>query len=65
MAEARTKKQIEANRIDMEIFRVIGMLDAFAEEYQDSEAAYLSRVMFSSRGEIRQHMHRDDRRATV
>lgn len=65
MAETRTKKQIEANRIDMEIFRVIGMLDAFAEEYEDSDAAALARTMFSSRGDIRQHMHRSDRRATA
>ncbi|MCD4661449.1 hypothetical protein [Agrobacterium sp.] len=65
MAETRTKKQIEANRIDMEIFHVIGMLDQFAEEYEDADVAALSRTMFCSRGDIRKHMHGNDRRATV
>lgn len=65
MADTRTKKQIEANRIDMEIYRVIRMLDQFAEEHEDADVAALSRTMFCSRGDIRKHMHGNDRRATV
>lgn len=65
MAETRTKKQIEANRIDMEIFRVIRMLDQFSEDYEDGDVAAFSRTIFCSRGEIRKHMHNDDRRATA
>lgn len=65
MAEIRTKKQIEANRIDMEIFRVIRMLDQFAEDYEDGDVAAFSRTIFSSRGEVRKHMHNDDRRTTA
>ena len=65
MGEKRTKLQIDSNRLDMEIYRVIGMLDRFAEDYVDPEAADLSRTMFSSRGAIRKHMHPADRRSTI
>lgn len=62
--ELRTATQIEANRIDMEIFRVARMLESFAEEHRAPEVDASALQILRSRHAIRSHMHKDDREST-
>lgn len=62
--ETRTRKQIDANRIDLEVFRVIGAIDRFANDYRDAEAAEFALLIDGWRHRIRKHMHIADREAT-
>jgi ATP-dependent helicase YprA (DUF1998 family) len=62
--ETRTTAQVEANRIDMEMFRVARMLEQFAEDHRSPEADAAALKILQSRHAIRSHMHKNDREAT-
>jgi len=64
MAEFRTKKQIDANKLDLEVFRVIGQIDRFANEYRDADAEEMAMHFDAYRDRIRRYMHGKDREAT-
>jgi hypothetical protein len=63
--EFRTRKQIDANRIDMEIFRVAGSIEAFAKEFRDPKLWDAAAIIRGQRHRIRKHMHPKDVEATI
>lgn len=62
--ETRTVTQIEANELDMEIFRVVAKIDRFANSYNDDNVRDIAAHLDASRHRIRRHMHPSDRDAT-
>lgn len=66
--ETRTKLQIEADRLDLEIFRLVERLEQFAVLVKPSPKASSIRVdawrLDSARYTVREFMHRRDREAT-
>lgn len=65
MAEFRTKKQIEANQLDLETFRLSRRIEDFAKRYRDQDVDDMSATMDAMRRRLRDHMHRKDREATL
>lgn len=63
-AETRTKKQIEANKLDLDVFRVVGCLDRFADEFNDRDVREMAGAINAMRSLLRKHMHRKDYEAT-
>jgi mono/diheme cytochrome c family protein len=63
--ETRTRKQIEANRIDMEVFRVAGAMETFAKEFRDPKLWDAAAIIRGQRHRIRKHMHKKDLDATI
>ena len=64
MTEFRTKKQTDADKLDLEIFRVIGQIDRFANEYRDADVEEMAMHFDAYRDRVRRYMHRRDREAT-
>lgn len=64
MTEKRTQKQIDANRLDLECFRLIGQIERFAADHRDSQAAAGVAHLNGLRVNIRRHMHPKDRDGT-
>lgn len=60
----RTAKQIEANRLDLETFRLVSQLERFAEEHKDSRLSSMTAVVNAIRYRLRDHMHKEDREKT-
>lgn len=58
---SRTVKQIEANRLDLETFRLVSQLERFAEEHKDSRLSSMTAVVNAIRYRLRDHMHKEDR----
>lgn len=65
MAEYRSRKQIDANSVDLEVFRVIGQIERFAADFRDDDALRMAHTIASMRARIRKHMHQKDREATA
>lgn len=63
--ETRTIKQIEANALDLEIFRVANRLDRFANDYRDNTAREFADIIDGMRHRIRKHMHPVDQVRTT
>ena len=64
MVEYRTATQIEADRIDLEMFRLSMRLGDFAQQCCDDAVVDVSRQLFGARSAIRRHMHKNDRIAS-
>jgi hypothetical protein len=64
MAEFRTKKQIDADKLDLEIFRVINQIDRFANDYRDADVNEIAMHFDAYRDRVRRHMHQKDQEAT-
>ncbi len=60
----RNIKQIDANEIDLDVFRVVQKLDRFANLYRDEPAREMAAAIDGMRERVRKHMHRDDREGT-
>lgn len=64
MRETRSIKQIDANKLDIEIFRVVGQIDRFANDHRDDAARQMAAILDGMRERIRRHMHPKDRADT-
>ena len=64
MSEKRTKKQIDANKIDLEIFNLARMLERFARDYNETKIDGLALKVMGMRSGVRSHMHKNDREQT-
>lgn len=60
----RTIAQIEANKIDLSIFRIADDLDRFARDHKSEKASKAAGIVRSARHLIRSHMHLIDVEAT-
>jgi hypothetical protein len=56
----RTKVQKEADKIDLEMFRVSCSLQSLFEKTRDSKVDDASRLIFAMRQRVQKHMHPDD-----
>ena len=64
MRRPRTTKQHEADKIDLDLFRVIRRIDTFANDHREDDARDMAARIDAMRYRIRRHMHRDDQEAT-
>lgn len=64
MPEYRTKAEIEANVIDMNIYHVARMLEQFAEEFRAPDVDAAALRVLQSRHAIRSYMHKKDQEET-
>ena len=64
IGEFRTTKQIEADRIDLEVYRLLALLDRFANAYGDVDVRRMAAELDGKRERVRKHMHRIDRDVT-
>ncbi len=60
----RTKAQVEANKIDLDLFRVADALECFARDHKAPRLFESARSVRSARVAIRAQMHHEDVRAT-
>ena len=65
----RTKKQSDANRLDLELFRLAGKFERFSEDHEpittrSRTGRQIAMKMFNLRHAIRAHMHKEDREDT-
>jgi len=60
MAEYRNKQQIEADKLDLEVFRLCGALDRFANEHKLKDVHEMSNIIDGMRHRVRKHMHPKD-----
>lgn len=63
-SETRTTVQIEANKLDMDMYSVAMRLERFAEEHRAPEVDAVALRILQSRHAVRSHMHKKDREAT-
>jgi hypothetical protein len=64
LTESRTKLQRDANDLDLKVFRLIGALEQFSEDYRERGASAMALDIKMMRHVIRKHMHPKDREAT-
>jgi hypothetical protein len=66
--DMRTAEQIEANRLDMEIFNLSNRMERFAAEWATGDDGFQiandAETLRRSRTPVRRMMHRDDVEAT-
>lgn len=60
----RTEAQVEANKIDLDLFRMADDLERFARDHKAARVFEAARSVRSARIAIRAQMHREDVRAT-
>lgn len=63
-SEFRNPAQIEANRLDMELYRLACSLQVFAEEYRAPDVDHSALQLLRARHAVRSQMHPEDRMAT-
>lgn len=61
----RTAKQKEADALDLMVFRCIGRLLQFADDYKDKDVREAGVVLGRVRQHIRKHMHPVDQKETA
>lgn len=68
MSETRKARQIEANKLDLEIYRTWLLAHRFADELplgtDRDRVEEAARAILATRWHIRKHMHPKDREAT-
>lgn len=64
MSEKRSVKQIDADRLDLECFRLIDKIERFAADHGDKQLAGGVAHINGLRINIRRHMHAKDRERT-
>lgn len=64
MKKIRTPRQMEANKIDIDMFNLVMRLDLFAQRHARPEVAHMAILLDDMRDTIRQHMHPSDVKAT-
>lgn len=62
--ETRTRKQIDADRLDWEAFRLVTSLERFAADYRVPSVDEMAGTLTAMRARIRAHMHKDDVKRT-
>jgi hypothetical protein len=62
--KTRTKRQIDADKLDLAIFNVVGDLARFGNEYRDEDVHKMADILDGLRGRVRRHMHDEDLAAT-
>lgn len=62
--EMRSAKQIAANKLDLDVVRLVYQIERFVDRYGDDDVAEIARRLNAHRGRIRRHLHRADREAT-
>lgn len=60
----RTRKQSEANKLDLDIDRLVRRLEHFAAEHHAPEVRLMAWEFDRNRSRIRTHMHPQDREDT-
>ena len=65
---SRTKIQAEANELDMDMDRLVRLMERFAETLPNkvaaSDIAQSARKLYAARSDVRDFMHKADREAT-
>lgn len=61
MTEKRTTKQIDADRLDLECFRLIDKIERFSADHGDKQLSAGVAHLNGLRVNIRRHMHPNDR----
>lgn len=56
----RTRKQKEADELDLAVFRCIGRLLQFADDHKDRDVREMGMALAGMRHRVRKHMHKDD-----
>ena len=62
--ETRTTVQIEANAIDLDMFRLSQRMEAFATLVRNNDISLDAGHLSGARYAVREHMHKNDREAT-
>jgi len=62
--EFRTAIQIDADKLDLQVFNLIGALDSFAEKYGADAVKEMSASIYGMRHRVRRFMHSKDLEAT-
>ncbi|SCB30704.1 hypothetical protein GA0061101_106144 [Rhizobium lusitanum] len=62
--EFRTAKQIDADKLDLQVYNLICALDSFAEKYGDDRVRDMSSQIYGMRHRVRRHMHSKDLEAS-
>lgn len=65
MAETRTKIQIEANKIDLDLYNLRDRLLAFGDDNNLAEIRAFAHELSARRYLVRKHMHKADRETTT
>lgn len=64
MRETRSKIEIEANALDMEMFRLSERMEAFSKLVRNNEISLDAGSLQGARRLVQDHMHKKDREAT-
>lgn len=64
MAEKRTQKQIDADRLDLAIYRLTDQVQRFSDEHRDSNLQANVAHLNGLRMAVRRQMHPKDREKT-
>jgi uncharacterized glyoxalase superfamily metalloenzyme YdcJ len=65
MSEFRTTRQIAADQLDLEVFRVITALLRFDDDHKDKNVRAMAADICGMRHHVRKHMHPKDREAAA
>lgn len=65
MTGYRTNKQIEADKLDCEMFRLVSALERFSEDFKAPTVKSAAIKLNGIRSAVRQHMHSEDRKGTA
>ena len=60
MADHRTAIQIDADKLDLQVFNLTLALESFAEKYRLEAVREMSADIFGMRHRVRRHMHPKD-----
>lgn len=63
-SECRTAVQIEADKLDLEMYRLVGKMEEFAKLCGDETIDARAGRLFGMRGAVRAWMNKDDRERT-
>lgn len=61
----RTAKQEAADALDLQVFRCIGRLLQFADDYKDKDVREMGMVLAGMRQRVRKHMCAADQKETA
>lgn len=64
-AKNRTRLQIEANRLDLEMYRIVGRIEEFGKTVNNKNIKSAASDLGACRNYVRAHMHPKDREETA
>jgi hypothetical protein len=62
--DTRNTVQIDADRLDLEVFRAVTALNRFANTHRDNGIREMAQMIDGMRHRIRKYMHQADREKT-